>query len=82
MILQLDPPINLHTPKGPSLCHFLIDYGPEMDLFYVCFQANGEIWTWNNRDVRAEKNVTLGRTLENVKNEGCSTASLLNAYLL
>jgi hypothetical protein len=63
MILQLNPPLPLTTPKGPGLAHFLIDYGPESDLYWVCFQTdNGEIWTWNNKEVRADKNISLGRT--------------------
>lgn len=62
MILQIDPCIPLTTPKGPALAHFLIDYGPESDLLWVCFQdCTGECWTWRNRDVRAQKNTTLDR---------------------
>lgn len=65
MILQLNPPIPLNTPKGEALCHFLIDYGPESDLLWVCFQQlTGEIWTWNNKEVRADKNISLGRILK------------------
>lgn len=65
MILQLVPPIPLNTPKGEALCHFLIDYGPESDLLWVCFQQlTGEIWTWNNKEVRADKNISLGRILK------------------
>ena len=64
MIQQLNPPIPITTPKGESLCHFLIDYGPESDLYWVCFQNDtGEIWTWNNMEVRAQKNISLGRIL-------------------
>ena len=41
----------------------LIDYGPESDLYWTVFiNATGEIWTFANRDVRASKNITLGRT--------------------
>jgi hypothetical protein len=62
MILQLNPPIPLSTPKGHGLAHFLIDYGPESDLYWTVFQTDsGEIWTWNNKEVRADKNISLGR---------------------
>jgi hypothetical protein len=62
-MLQLNPPIPLNTPKGEGLAHVLIDYGPEMDLYWTVFiTATGEIWTFSNRKVRADKNITIGRT--------------------
>lgn len=62
MILQLNPPIPVFTPKGKGLAHILIDMGVEHDLQWVCFQdMTGECWTWNNRDVRAQKNISHGR---------------------
>lgn len=63
-IVQLDPPIFLMTPKGMSLAHFLIDYGIEHDLYWVCFtQQTGECWTWSNRDIRIDKNLTIDRDI-------------------
>lgn len=65
MITQLDPPLWLHTPKGEALCHFLIDYGPEHDLMWVCFQSDtAECWTWPNYKIRAMKNITMGRDVD------------------
>lgn len=62
MITQLNPPIPLITPKGTALAHAIIDLGIEYDLLWVCFQdMGGECWTWNNRDIRAQKNITHGR---------------------
>jgi len=61
MIQQLNPPLPLITPKGRALAHILIDYGAEFDLLWVCFQEDGECWTWRNQDIRADKNVTFGR---------------------
>lgn len=62
MLLQLNPPLPLVTPKGIALAHLVIDYGPEADLMWVCFQdQTGECWTWCNRDVRIQANATLGR---------------------
>ena len=63
MMTQLNPPLPLITPKGKALAHFLIDYGPEHDLLWVCFEENGECWTWRNQDIRAEKNITFGRNI-------------------
>lgn len=60
-MLQLNPAIPVVTPHGKALAHVIIDYGPEHDLLWVCFQQNGEIWTYRNQDVRADTNVTFGR---------------------
>lgn len=59
----MNPPIPLMTPKGRALAHFLLDYGPEHDLMWVCFQDDtGECWTWENAYIRARVNATMGRT--------------------
>jgi hypothetical protein len=66
MILQLNPPIPLDTPKGPALAHLVIDYGPEHNLFWVCFgDRDGECWAWDNSKVRGQKNITHGRLVDN-----------------
>lgn len=62
MITQLNPPLPLTTPKGKAWAYFVIDYGQEHDLFWICFQdETGECWTWSNRDIRIQTNTTLGR---------------------
>jgi hypothetical protein len=61
MMLQLDPPIPVVTPKGKALAQILIDYGPEYDLIWVCFEDDGQIWCWKNQEVRSETNITFGR---------------------
>jgi hypothetical protein len=61
--LQLDPPIPVITPKGDGYAHLLIDYGPEYNLLWVCFlDDSGECWTYDNTQIRAQRNVTMGRT--------------------
>ncbi len=61
MLLQLHPPIWVVTPKGRGLAVLVIDYGPDHDLLWTVFQKEkGECWTWGNRDIRADPNVTLG----------------------
>ena len=62
MILQLNPPLPVMTPKGEALAHILIDYGAEHDLLWVTFQDTGECWTWRNPEIRAMKNITMGRS--------------------
>jgi hypothetical protein len=64
MLTQLNPPLPLLTPKGKAWAHLVIDYGPEADLLWVCFQdEDGACWTWSNRDVRIQPNATLRRVI-------------------
>jgi len=37
MIIQLNPPIPIYTPKGEGIAHVLIDYGVDFDLIWVAF---------------------------------------------
>lgn len=61
-MLRLDPPLPLETPKGKALAHVLIDYGVEYDLLWVCFQdETKECWTWSNKEVKIQTNISLGR---------------------
>lgn len=61
-MIQLNPPLPVDTPKGSALAHVLIDYGIEHNLMWVCFvDSTGECWTWPNNQIRAQKNITLGR---------------------
>ena len=60
-MLQLNPPIPVNTPKGKALAQMTIDYGPEYDLIWVCFQENGECWSWLNQDIKAQINITFNR---------------------
>ena len=62
MIVQLNPPLPVITPKGSGIAHMIIDYGPEHNLFWVVFlDSSGECWTYPNQEIRAQKNITLGR---------------------
>lgn len=61
MILQLNPPIWLETPRGKALAVALIDYAPDYHLLWVCFQKDTrECWTWKNPDIRCDTNESLG----------------------
>ncbi len=62
MITQLCPSIPVVTPYGKGLAHFLIDEGAESHLKWVVFlDNNGECWTFQNPEIRAQKNITHGR---------------------
>ncbi len=68
MILQLSPIIPMITPMGPGMAHFLIDYGEEHNLCFVIFQDDtGECWTWQNKDIRIQNNITFGRKVDDSK---------------
>ena len=61
-LIQLNPPLPVVTPLGKGLAHVLIDYGIEHSLLWVCFQTDTrECWTWSNKDIKADKNITIGR---------------------
>jgi hypothetical protein len=63
MIIQLNPPIPLITPKGKAMAHVLLDYGIEYDLIWICFiDETGECWNFRNPEIRLQKNLTFGRT--------------------
>ncbi len=66
MMLQLDPPIPLITPKGKGFAHFVIDYGQEHHLMWVVFiDETGECWSFQNPEIKIQNNASLGR----IKNE-------------
>jgi hypothetical protein len=45
-----------------SMAHFMIDYGHDHDLQWVCFvDATGECWTVSNKNIRLQENITVGR---------------------
>ena len=59
--LQLNPPIELSTPKGVGQCHFLVDNGTEASSLWVVIQEDGQIWWWPNSQVRGVRNFSMGR---------------------
>lgn len=60
MIIQLDPPIPLETPKGKGMAHFMIDPGIEHFIQFVVFiDETGECWTFLNKHVRLQRNETV-----------------------
>jgi hypothetical protein len=76
MMLQLDPPLPMTTPKGGGLAHFVIDYGPETHLMWVVFlDADGSCWTVPNPEIRMASNWSMGRRLPR---PGVLNAPLLN----
>jgi hypothetical protein len=61
MILELKQILPLDTPLGPAFAHFLLDYGTEHHLIWVCFmKSTGECWSFENPFVKLAANPTLG----------------------
>ncbi|HMG14721.1 MAG TPA: hypothetical protein VK590_04700 [Saprospiraceae bacterium] len=61
-ILQLDPQIPMTTPKGEGYAIAMLDYSQDHDiLFVIVINETGEIWTLPNSQVRAVKNISMGR---------------------
>ena len=62
-MLQLNPtiPIIRISDNMKGYAFIVIDYSQEHDLYFVCAMDNGEIWTLNNRDIRMQSNLTIGR---------------------
>lgn len=59
---QLDPQIPMSCPKGEGYAIGMIDYSQDHDLLWIIvLNATGEIWTYRNSEVRAVKNITMGR---------------------
>lgn len=63
MMLQLNPtiPIIRISDQMKGYAFLVIDYSQEHDLLYVCAMDNGEIWTLNNKMIRIQNNISLGR---------------------
>jgi hypothetical protein len=63
MMLHLNPPIPLDTPKGVGRAVVLIDRSEDHDLEWVTFiDATGECWTFRNQEIRQIENRTMGRS--------------------
>jgi hypothetical protein len=76
VIVQLNPPIPVLSPKGKAMAHLVIDYGVEHDLMFTCFQDDtGECWTWRNSEIRAQTNISIGRTCKPSNGESLSMRS-------
>ncbi len=61
MIHELRQQLPLETTLGKARAFMVIDYGSEANLLWVCFMNDtGECRTFQNQDVRLEKNETMG----------------------
>lgn len=65
MILQLNPPLCVIGPDGPSLAYFIRDSGPDADDVWTVVPTTGpkagQFWSYKNQFIRMGDNVTVGR---------------------
>lgn len=63
MIIQLNPQIPMHTPRGNGYAIAMIDYSQDHSIIWVVgLSSNGQIWSFSNEEVRLQWNVTMQRT--------------------
>ena len=66
MMMQLNPPIPVDTPRGAAYAHLVIDYSQEHYVLFVCFLCeSGECWVYPNRDVKLQANLSMGVRVPN-----------------
>lgn len=62
MIIQLNPQIPMSCPQGNGRAIAMIDYSEEHNIIWViAIDKTGEIWSYQNPEVRMQKNITMGR---------------------
>jgi hypothetical protein len=60
VICEIHQTLWLDTPRGLGRAKFMISNGDDADTTWVCFYADGQIWEWQNPEVRVAKNITMG----------------------
>jgi hypothetical protein len=70
MMLQLNPtlPIERRSDKMKGYAFAIIDYSQEHDLLFICAMENGDIWCLNNKDIKMQLNISLGRNQNHFTN--------------
>lgn len=62
-MLQLNPmlPIIHKDTLIKGYAFIVIDYSQEHFIMFVCAMDNGEIWTYDNKEISFQNNVSLKR---------------------
>lgn len=61
-IIQLNPSIPMNTPKGKGLAIMAVWLSEEHNwIWTIALDESGEIWDFQNPEVRMQKNITMGR---------------------
>jgi hypothetical protein len=64
-ILELENRIEVTTPKGKGFIWLVTDYGTETSKLFTVIQDSGQIWEWQNRDIKVLNNITFNRINDN-----------------
>lgn len=62
VILELKNRVEVSTPKGKGFIWLVTEYGTETSKLFTIIQNNGEIWEWQNRDIKVLDNISFNRT--------------------
>ncbi len=64
MILQLNPFLEVETPKGPGLARLIIDYSPEINaVFLVSLDSTGQFLFFDCVSCHASANYTYAHAI-------------------
>jgi hypothetical protein len=65
-MLQLNPmiPIVRKSDGVKGYAFLVIDYSQEHYILFVCAMDNGDIWSYDNREISMQNNPSLGRQLK------------------
>jgi hypothetical protein len=62
-IHQLNPPLEMSTPKGKGLCYLYIDYGLDNEVWLIADDKTGEAWFYKTSEIKFRSNITMGRVV-------------------
>jgi len=61
IVLELQQPVYVITPRGEGYIWLVTEYGVEMEKIFTIILNSGEIWEYRNNQIRVSNNVTMGR---------------------
>jgi hypothetical protein len=53
--------VEVITPKGKGFIWLVTEYGTETSKLFTVIQDTGEIWEWQNKDVKVLNNISFNR---------------------
>ncbi len=64
VIFESTQMVEVDTPQGRGRVWLITEYGMEIEKMFTVILNDGRIWEFTNRDIKATKNTTFGRTCE------------------
>lgn len=53
--------IEVLTPEGKGFIWLVTEYGTETSKLFTVIQDTGEIWEWQNKDIKVLNNISFNR---------------------